>query len=204
MSAALRSRAAFGFLGLAIALGVVAAARARGVLPPEPAARATGVLVGLVAIVGGNDLPKLRPLAALDLDDSRAARNERAIGWLLVVAGLASAAWFAWAPLAHARAASGAFGLGCLLLAALRVVFESRGDRASGAGPEARARSPLGAWLLFGIVYLFATACVQALADGDAGARAALGWSPVAFAAVYAAVQARLGWVASHGRRVVR
>ena len=87
--------------GLLIALAVAAvAARRLGLLPdPEVAPRAFGIACGLVLAAYGNVIP--RKLVRYEPGSARPARRQAAMrfaGWAFVLAGLASALVWAFAP----------------------------------------------------------------------------------------------------------
>jgi hypothetical protein len=56
------ARALFAFIGLVGIVTAVAAAKGMGFVEAASARRAIGVLIGVMALVVGNFLPKLRPL----------------------------------------------------------------------------------------------------------------------------------------------
>ena len=80
-----------------MALGV---GKLTGMLDPLLARRGVGAMVGLLLMVTGNFVPKLRlfqsALGAADRD-----HLDRFAGWLFVVCGLAVTAIFLWAPSDH-------------------------------------------------------------------------------------------------------
>ena len=72
--------------------------------------RAIGLVLGSMAIVTGNYLPKLRLFQT----------SGRLLGWTLVVAGCAYIAVFVFAPLALARQAAAMIGVTVILLIAIQ------------------------------------------------------------------------------------
>jgi len=71
--------------------------------------RAIGLVIGAMAIVVGNYLPKMRVFQA---------RN-RVLGWILVIAGSAYVALFVIAPLALARQAAAMIGVAVIVITAI-------------------------------------------------------------------------------------
>lgn len=72
--------------------------------------RAIGMVLGLMAIVTGNYLPKLRLFQS----------SGRLLAWTLIVAGSAYIAMFVFAPLALARQAAAMIGVAVILLVAIQ------------------------------------------------------------------------------------
>jgi len=71
--------------------------------------RAIGLVIGSMAIVIGNYLPKMRLFQS----------PNRILGWLLVIAGSAYVALFVVAPLALARQAAAMIGVGVIVMIAI-------------------------------------------------------------------------------------
>ncbi len=87
---------------LAISLG-----DALGILDTIVGERLFGVMLGLTLVVTGNFLPKtVRPLTRQHCDTARLQTIERYAGWILVVAGLAHAAIWIFAPAGSANMAA--------------------------------------------------------------------------------------------------
>ena len=81
------------------ALAAVGARRAGLIADPELPARISGILCGLVLAVYGNVIP--RRLVRYEPDSARPARRQAALrfsGWAFVLAGLANALVWAFAP----------------------------------------------------------------------------------------------------------
>lgn len=84
---------------IAVSLAAVAARRAGLITDPELAPRITGILCGLVLAGYGNVIP--RRLVRYEPDSARPARRQAALrysGWAFVLAGLANAMVWAFAP----------------------------------------------------------------------------------------------------------
>lgn len=164
-------RAIYGFMGLmAVAIVLAVAAKSGAIVAPFEK-RALGILIGVLVIVMGNLLPKLRPLNQHGGDPARAASAERLAGWLLVLAGIAYTALFVFAPLDRARPISSVIGIGVIIVitvswARLVIAALSRRQHAApSATPDKRAteqRKVVG-WLVLAFFYVFATACVSFL-----------------------------------------
>jgi len=187
--------AAFAFLTLAAGLLVVTVLQATGAVGLEASRRALGVLIGLMAIVTGNFLPKIRPLDALNDATTGVSAAERAAGWILIAAGVSFVALFLAAPLALARALApiaGFASLGAIALDWIALLIRSAvGGRHAPAGPPepgTRERRASAIWLLFAFVYVFATACLKFIADSQPWARGIATWSFLGFSLGYAVV----------------
>jgi hypothetical protein len=85
-------------LGVTLIAMAIGLADKMGVIDTIVARRAIGFAIGLMLMVVGNSLSKMRPLHS-----SRATASERLSGWVLVRAGNAWIALFAFAPLNLAR-----------------------------------------------------------------------------------------------------
>jgi len=191
--------AVVGFLTLCALVVAAELARRTGLIDASAARRASGLLLGLMAIVTGNFLPKMRPLGAPVAYVASVTAAERTAGWILVLMGFALAGLFAFAPLEVARSSSPIVALGGLALIAgdwMWVVRVSR-SRATEAG---RARLEAGVhgrtiavWLLFAVAYVLVTASIKFLADDARWVRQAGSWSLVAFTGGYFLVSALLG-----------
>src|SRR5262249_20846318 len=97
---------AAGFLLLSAVMVGVSVVRKAGLLDAAGASRVLGACLGLMAVVTGNFLPKMRPLDATTGDIERVAGAERRAGWMLVIMGLALVGLFVAAPLPLARGLS--------------------------------------------------------------------------------------------------
>jgi hypothetical protein len=200
--------AVVGFLMLCAIAGAITVLAGTHVIGPASAARGLGIVVGAMAILTGNFLPKARPLeTAADVGpQTRAA--ERAIGWILVLAGVAFVVLFVFAPLARAKSLGAAAGIGALLLigaTSVRVVGAAvlrrragaltRNDLIERSAPGASGHRRMLA-LLVSVLYVLATACTQYLFAGRPLGHAIASWMQVAFVtgfAVFLALRGR-GW----------
>lgn len=199
-------QAVIGFLGLTALAVAVGLARRQGLVDADLARRASGVIVGLMAIVTGNFLPKLRPLGAAQNGVAAYAASERAAGWILLLSGVEFVLLFAFAPLRFARSMFPLVAFGSLFVIAadwIWVVLQARSRArriAWDAGrPDARSeeRRTISIWLLFGLAYVLVTAGFTFLADQATWARAVASWSVVAFTCAYAVLLVIL----DHGRK---
>jgi len=187
-----------GFLvlcGISTGIAILAAAR---VIAPETAARALGMVVGGMAILTGNFLPKTRLLQTATGSGTQTRAAERAIGWILVLAGIAFVAAFAFAPLPRAKLLAAGAGIGALILIAATSVqlvvgtllhyhstaAEHRDANDRGASP-ARGRRLMAA-LLAAFIYVFATASVQLMLEGQPLGDVIASWMQIAFATGFA------------------
>jgi hypothetical protein len=151
-----------GFLGLMAAAMTLELARGAGILLPMIAMRGVGFVLGTSAIVVGNALPKVRPLALFVSDPAVVAPAERATGWLLVLTGIADAALFLLAPLPTARTASALIGMATLLVIGTTWTSTLLGRRAGDRtfAQETRRPRALMLWLLLALAYVLATASI--------------------------------------------
>jgi hypothetical protein len=144
----------------------VAATKGMGFLEATTAKRAIGALIGVMALVIGNFLPKLRPLNSPDANPAKGMAAERFAGWILVLAGIAYIALFLFAPLDQAGRLSSVIGIGALMAIAANwawlrraAVWRSRQIAGKTAGlTEQTKERQLVVWLLFAFAYVFATA----------------------------------------------
>lgn len=82
------------------------------IIPEAASKRAAGVLIGLILAAAGNFLPKaVIPVSARSCDPARAARAERLVGWVTMLAGIAFAAIWIFAPIDAAKIGSALAGL---------------------------------------------------------------------------------------------
>ena len=93
------ARAVVAFVSLVGIVTAVAAAKGMGFLEAAAARRGIGMLIGVMALVIGNFLPKLRPLKSPDANPAKGMAAERFAGWILVLAGIVYIALFTFAPL---------------------------------------------------------------------------------------------------------
>jgi len=137
-------KAVIAFLALVILAGASDVARRLGWIDRIAEKRAIGLVIGALALVIGNYLPKMRPL--------RSPSAERFAGRVFVAAGVAFVALFAFAPLDLARRAGALIGIGALLLVAIQWIPQLRTLRFRG--------SQISVMLLLTFIYLFTTAIV--------------------------------------------
>jgi hypothetical protein len=160
-----------GFLGVTLLAMAIGLADKMGVIDSAVAKRAIGFAIGLMLVVVGNSLPKLRPFHS-----SRAKVNstasERLSGWALVVAGSAWIALFAFAPPNLARQLAAVIGITTVTLIAVnwtwvarRTFFGVRTENERTAIPVAISAGPrrMIGYLLFAFFFVIITACVKFL-----------------------------------------
>jgi hypothetical protein len=192
--------AIYWFMGLMVLAMALAFATHLAALSVTVEKRALGVLIGVMVVVIGNLLPKLRPLSTRGADPSRATAAERFTGWLLVLAGTAYVALFVFLPLERARPIAAMTGLSAIVLVTLswtRLAL-TRASRCAAAAknindesrPAVEQRKVVVA-LLFAFFYLFATACVAYFFDDQAWFHEYASWNLVGFCFVYAALSSR-------------
>jgi hypothetical protein len=160
-----------GFLGVILVAIAIGLADKLGVIDTVVAKRAIGFSIGLMLVVIGNSLPKLRPLHS-SATKSNAAPGERLSGWALVLAGSAWFALFAFAPLNQARYVAALIGIGAVTLIAVNWTWLARrslfGVRSENEGTAIADSAPGGprriiAYLLFAFFFVVITACVKFL-----------------------------------------
>ncbi len=169
-----------GFLSLCGISAAIATLGAAHVIAPAGAARALGIVIGAMAIVTGNFLPKTRALEIEAGAGPRTRAAERVIGWILVLAGVAFVGLFGFAPLGRAKLLAAAAGMGALLLIgaiSLQLLITASIRRRAAALPhretiERHAPSTCGLHrpmvsLLVAFLYVLATACTQYLFAGQ-------------------------------------
>lgn len=194
--------AVIGFLVL-VALAVASAvAKRAGLIDASVARRAGGVLVGLMAIVTGNYLPKMRPLGTMDGRAAIFAEAERTAGWILVFQGAAFVGLFAFAPIDLARSVSPVAGLGGAMMIAGDWLWVARVTRSPASrvsrsplpqNERASERRTIAAWLLFACAYVLVTASLKLLTDGAPWVRELGSWSVVVFTGAYSLLYVLLG-----------
>jgi hypothetical protein len=196
---------AVGFLGLTAVMAAAGLARRSGLLDATVTFRILGACIGLMAVVTGNFLPKMRPLGAGTLDSERAAAAERRAGWLLVLMGLALVGLFVFAPPALARWVSSLValaGVGLIELDWIWTAWTARSASGEAARPQsaaARERRTLAKWLLFGLAYVLVTASLKFITSDSQRFRELTTWSVVGFAITFSVLYAlldfrRRGW----------
>ena len=188
------ARALFAFIGLVGIVTAVAVAKGMGFLEAAAARRAIGLLIGVMALVVGNFLPKLRPLNSPDANPVEGMAAERFAGWILVLAGIAYIALFLFSPLDQAGRFSSVIGI-CALMAIganwawLRraALWRSRQTAGKTAGLTERAEErKLVVWLLFAFAYVFATASSVSLFHNTPWVHDLGSWIVLGFGTMYA------------------
>jgi hypothetical protein len=161
--------AVVGFLGVTLIAMAIGLADEMGVIDPVVAKRAIGFALGLMLVVIGNSLPKLRPLHSSRAKASSAA-SERLSGWALVLAGSAWIVLFAFAPLNQARYIAALIGIGAVTLIAVnwawlarRIFFAVQKQNEEPAIPVTMPAGPrrMIVYLLFAFFFVVITACVK-------------------------------------------
>jgi hypothetical protein len=177
--------AVFGFLGLMLAAMAVAVANRTGVVEPATAKRGFGFIIGGLAIVVGNFLPKLRLFAG---DPIRTATAERVAGWILVLTGVADLAMFSFAPLDQAKLAAALLGISAMVAIGASWAGLLFLRRQEGLASEKRK---IMTFLLIAFFYVFANACAVFLTD-DHRVRGLISWANVGFGLVFSVIFALL------------
>jgi hypothetical protein len=199
------ARAGFAFISLVGLVTAVAAAKGMGFLEAAVARRAIGLLIGVMALVIGNFLPKLRPLNSPDGNLAKGMAAERFGGWILVLAGIAYIALFLFAPLDQAGLLSSAIGISALMVIAANWAWLGRGAlsrsrliarKTRGLSEQAEERK-LVIWLLFAFAYVFATASAVSLLHNrpwvhDFGSWIVLGFGMM-YAVLYGVLESKRG-----------
>ncbi len=170
----------------------VAIAGRSGAIDVGTTKRALGLAVAAMVALVGNLLPKLRPLSSCVANQAKAIAAELFAGRVLVLAGLADAALFLFAPLQLARLAAGIIGVGAIVVIlvslasfALRVRVGTRSTTALTVGVSA-ANAKVVVYLLFAFAYAFASACVAFLIDEGARRDSLASWMTVGYTMIFA------------------
>lgn len=182
-----------GFLAITAVMMVIALAQRSGSIDRAFVFRGIVACLGLMTLLAGNFLPKLRPLALREGRATRIAGAERRAGWMLVLMGLALVGLAVLAPVELTRALApivALVGVGWIELDWIWAAWLSRptpGEaRVTRSGSEQRI---IAAWLLFGLAYLLVTASLK-FTFGSAGWARDLGaWIMVGFAFAYSVMQ---------------
>ena len=198
-------RAAFAFVSLVAILAAVAAAKGMGFFEAAAARRAIGLLIGVMALVIGNFLPKLRPLHSPGANPAKGMAAERSAGWILVLVGAAYIVLFLFVPLDQAGRLSSVIGISAFVAIAANwgwlrrvALFRSRqiAEKTDGLSETAEGRK-LAIWLLVAFSYVFATACLVFLFHNrpwvhDLGSWIVLGFGMM-YAIVYGVLESKRG-----------
>ena len=189
-----------GFLGVTAMAMTFSLANEIGIIDGDLTRRAIGLVIGLMVVVIGNFLPKLRPLHSSRVQASAAA-IERLSGWILVLAGSAWIALFALAPLNQARHVAALIGLSAVTFIAVNWVWLSRlvffGGQSQGAGSPVlgeltAGRRKIVVYLLFAFFFAVVTSCVKFLVNDRQLAEQMTSWMLFAFCMLYAGLFAAL------------
>jgi|HubBroStandDraft_5_1064220.scaffolds.fasta_scaffold07627_2 hypothetical protein len=183
-----------GFLALSAIATFFGIGARYGLVAPTAARRAIGAVIGVMFIVTGNFLPKMRPLNTPATEPTSATTAERVAGWILVLVGFADVALFMFAKLEPARAISSIIGIGAIAVIAANWAWLARGvlfGRSQTVGgkttlyraPTERRRIMI--WLLFAIFYLSATAAVKLFVSDPGASDKVATWMLVAFGVLY-------------------
>jgi hypothetical protein len=183
-----------GFLALAAAATLFGLGARYGIIAPTVSRRAIGAVIGVMFVVTGNFLPKMRPLNTPATEPTSATTAERVAGWILVLVGFADVALFMFARLEVARTISSIIGIGAIAVIAAnwawlaRSVLFGRGRTAGGETTLYRAptqRRRIMIWLLFAIFYLSATAAVKVFVSDPGSSDKVATWMLLAFGIFY-------------------
>jgi hypothetical protein len=189
-----------GFLGvtlIALALGL---ANKVGIIDADVAKRGIGLAIGLMTVVIGNYLPKLRALAWARANAGSTA-TERMSGWMLVMTGIAWIALFSFVPLSQARHVSAMIGISALTIIFVNWAWQARGglflirkeqEGSTISSVQTTGNHRIVGYLLFAFFYAFVTACVKFLIENKQLADELTSWMLVAFGMLYAALFAVL------------
>jgi len=192
----------FGFLGFTAAAAALAAAQKMGFIEAAAVKRGLGLIIGVVVVITGNFLPKIRPLNAPGVNPAKAtAIAERFAGWILVLVGIAYVGMFAFAPLEQARTISSILGIGAMVLIAANWAWLVRGalfggqetpEETAAEREQAAKKRRLIVPLLFAFFYALATACAVFLLHDRRQINEVGWWMSLGFWLVYAALSAAL------------
>jgi hypothetical protein len=169
------------FVGLCGAAALVAIAHRGGLMGDGGTKRALGLIVGLLAIVTGNFLPKVRLLSVPGNDPARAASAEWFAGWTLVMTGIGYVAFFGLLPLEYARLASAILGSAAIVAIAVNWAGLLRKVLSRGAATERRKML----YLMFAFVFILLEACIVFFSTAP-WVREVASWVSVGFSVVSA------------------
>lgn len=194
--------AVIGFLSLAAIVIAIAIAKAAGFIEVAVEQRLFGLVIGVMIVVTGNFLPKMRPLNMGRGNPAKTTAAERLAGWVLSLAGLAYIALFVFAPLNQARHISSIIGIVAIVIIALdwtwlarSVLFGGRQplEGAPGTGRRPARERKTAVWLLVAFFYVLAVACVTFLFYDTPSGHQIGSWSIVVFSSVCAVLYGFLG-----------
>ena len=175
------------FAVLCGAAALVAIAHRSGLMGDGGTKRALGLIVGLLAIVTGNFLPKLRLLSAPGNDPIRAASAEWFAGWTLVMTGIGYVTFFGLLPLETARIAAAILGSAAIVAIAVRWAGLLRNVLSRDATAERRKMI----YLMFAFVFILLEACIVFFSSAP-GVREVASWVSVGFSVISAVLYAFL------------
>jgi len=158
-----------------------AIAKKTGVMDPDLAKRGAAAMIGLVLIVTGNFVPKLRLFQPQD-GASGASAVDRFAGWTFVACGAAFVAVWLFAPIDKAVLGSPMIGIAGFLLVLARWLAW-KGKRSSGLMPRFTQGRFAVVLLLGSILWTFAIFFADAI-WGDSVAQ----WMAIGFSIVLAAL----------------
>jgi hypothetical protein len=183
-----------GFLALTAVATFFGVGARYGIVAPNAARRAIGAVIGVMFVVTGNFLPKMRPLNTPATEPTSATAAERVAGWILVLVGFADIVLFMFARLEVARTISSIIGIGAIAIIAANWAWLARGvlfgRGQTGGGETTLYRAPterrrIMIWLLFAIFYLSATAAVKMFVSDPAASDKVATWMLLVFAVFY-------------------
>jgi len=185
--------AVIGFLGVTMIAALFGLADEMGIIDTVVAKRIIGFAMGLMMVVIGNSLPKLRPLHS-SRAEIPSTTSERLSGWTLVLAGSCWIALFAFAPLSQARYVAALVGFGAVSVIAVnwtwfarRAFFGMRREIEETAIPVAMAAGPrrIIGYLLFAFFFCVITACVKFFIVDKQLATQLTSWMLIVFCVLY-------------------
>jgi hypothetical protein len=196
-----------GFLGVTLIAMALGLANKIGVIDADVAKRGIGLAIGLMTVVIGNYLPKLRALAWARVN-VRSAETERMSGWMLVLTGIAWIALFSFVPLNQARHVSAMIGISALTIIAVNWAWHARRglllipkeqEASTISSVQTAGKHRIVGYLLFAFFYAFVTACIKFLFDEKQVADKLTSWMLFALCILYAALFAALEY--RHARK---
>ncbi|MCI4644677.1 MAG: hypothetical protein MRY64_07840 [Hyphomonadaceae bacterium] len=167
-------------LGIAIAAVVIfmmifAVAKKTGYADPAFAKRGAAAMLGLMLVIAGNFVPKMRLFQPAKGNLAGASAVDRFAGWVFVICGLAFSTVWLFAPLDKAMLGSPMIGVAGFLLVLARWLSWRRGQAGSLVPSFTPGRALVGL-LLLSILWAFAIFFVDAI-WGDAVAQ----WTSIVF-----------------------
>lgn len=183
--------AVIGFLALtALSVASVIASRT-GLIDVSASRRVIGVLVGLMAMLTGNFIPKMRPLGGVNREFEIVAAAELTAGWILMLLGASYALLFAFAPIALVRSTAPLIALVGLALVAGNWIWVAVMPKAVPPGteqpsPASVQRRNLAVKLMFALTYVLVVASLKMVSDGAGWTQELATWSLISFCIVQA------------------